>query len=81
MSESKQRIWAPVFILIALVFLWEALVTAFNIQQFLLPKPSAIVGNLVQIVVIDGSKSRGEAGERILLGQQVFRCPAVSSVS
>ncbi len=72
MSESKQRIWAPVFILIALVFLWEALVTAFNIQQFLLPKPSAIVGNLVQIVVLDGSASTGDAGEKLSLDGRFF---------
>ena len=61
MSESRQRIWAPVLILVALVFLWEALVTAFNIQQFLLPKPSAIAGNLVQVVVLDGSAFRGDS--------------------
>ena len=72
MSESKQRIWAPVFILIALVFLWEALVTAFNIQQFLLPKPSAIVGNLVQIVVLDGSASTVDAGGRLSLDGRFF---------
>ena len=61
MSESRQRIWAPVLILVAFVFLWEALVTAFNIQQFLLPKPSAIAGNLVQVVVLDGSAFRGDS--------------------
>ncbi len=61
MSESRQRIWAPVLILVALVFLWEALVAAFNIQQFLLPKPSAIAGNLVQVVVLNGSASRGDS--------------------
>ena len=72
MSESRQRIWAPVFILIALVVLWEALVTAFDIQQFLLPKPSAIVGNLVQIVVLDGSLSTGEAGGKLSLGSRFF---------
>ena len=60
MSERRQRIWAPVIILIVLVLLWEALVTAFAIQQFLLPKPSAIVGNLVQVVVIDAAAQAGE---------------------
>ena len=63
MSERRQRIWAPVIILIVLVLLWEALVTAFDIQQFLLPKPSAIVGNLLQVVVIDASAPIGEADE------------------
>ncbi|MCY4081220.1 MAG: ABC transporter permease [Caldilineaceae bacterium] len=61
MSERRQRIWAPVLILVALVFLWEALVTAFNIQQFLLPKPSAITGNLVQVVVVGGPVSHEES--------------------
>ncbi len=72
MSESGQRIWAPVFILITIVVLWEALVTAFNIQQFLLPKPSAIVGNLVQIVVLDGLASSGESGEVRSLDNRFF---------
>lgn len=67
MSESRQRIWAPVLILVVLVFLWEALVTAFNIQQFLLPKPSAIAGNLVQVVVLDGSASRGDSDVELSL--------------
>ena len=72
MSESKQRIWAPVFILIFLVILWEALVMAFDIQKFLLPKPSAIIGNLVQIVVLDGSAQTGELGEGKSLENRFF---------
>ncbi len=72
MSESRQRIWAPVFILIAIVVLWEALVMAFNIQQFLLPKPSAIVGNLVQIVVLDSSASTGDSGDKVSLDKGFF---------
>ena len=67
MSESRQRIWAPIMILVVLVFLWEALVTAFNIQQFLLPKPSSIAGNLVQVVVLDGSASRGDSDAELSL--------------
>ena len=65
MSERKQRIWAPVLILVAIVIMWEALVIAFDIQQFLLPKPSAIIGNLVQIVVLDGSTSATDAAEEV----------------
>ena len=65
MSERKQRIWAPVLILVAIVIVWEALVIAFDIQQFLLPKPSAIIGNLVQIVVLDGSASATDAAEEV----------------
>ncbi len=66
MSERRQRIWAPILILVALVILWEALVTAFNIQQFLLPKPTAIVGNLAQVVVV-GSATSGDAEEEASL--------------
>lgn len=67
MSERRQRIWAPVLILVALVILWEALVTAFDIQQFLLPKPSAIVGNLVQIVVLDETAAASDAKDEVSL--------------
>ncbi len=69
MSERRQRIWAPILILVALVILWEALVTAFNIQQFLLPKPTAIIGNLVQVVVV-GSATSGDADEEASLGNR-----------
>ena len=72
MSENRQRIWAPVLILVALVILWETLVTAFNIQQFLLPKPSAILGNLAQVVVLSGSASTGESGAEPSLGNRFF---------
>ncbi len=69
MSERRQRIWAPILILVALVILWEGLVTAFNIQQFLLPKPTAIIGNLVQVVVV-GSATSGDAEEEASLGNR-----------
>ena len=80
MSERKQRIWAPILILIAIVALWETLVTAFNIQQFLLPKPSAIIGNLVQIAVIDADRFGIEHG-RHLAEKPVFGCPAGRTVA
>ena len=70
MSDPRQRFWAPAVILIVLVVLWESLVTAFNIQQFLLPKPSAIAGNLVQLAALDASVS-GE-GEDISLENRFF---------
>ena len=76
MSERKQRIWAPILILVALVALWEALVTAFNIQQFLLPKPSAIISNLVQIAVIDGTIPISQAVKVSLKGQLIVVLPA-----
>ncbi|MXY92187.1 MAG: ABC transporter permease [Caldilineaceae bacterium SB0664_bin_27] len=72
MSESRQRIWAPLLILVALVILWETLVTAFNIQQFLLPKPSAILGNLAQVVVTGGTASADESGAERSLNNRFF---------
>jgi len=47
MKERLQRILAPLVVLIVLLLLWEGLVTLFDVQQFLLPKPSAIVSNLI----------------------------------
>jgi NitT/TauT family transport system permease protein len=48
MSDRIQRILAPVIILIIILLLWEGLVTAFNIQRFLLPRPTAILANLIE---------------------------------
>lgn len=47
MSERVQRIVAPIVVLVVIIALWEGLVSFFQIEQFLLPKPSAIVSNLV----------------------------------
>ena len=79
MSERKQRIWAPILILIAIVALWETLVTAFNIQQFLLPKPSAIIGNLVQIAVIDATDSVSNTEDISLRNRFLVVLPAALS--
>ena len=53
MSERTQKIWAPIIILVAILILWEIAVNIFQIQQFLLPKPSAIVSNLIRVIAID----------------------------
>lgn len=50
MSESLERILAPVIILIIILVVWEGLVAVLNIQQFLLPRPTVIVSNLVQVI-------------------------------
>lgn len=52
MNERIQTYAAPVLVLLVILILWESLVTAFQIQQFLLPKPSVIVSNLLQVVVL-----------------------------
>lgn len=50
MSARLQKYSAPVVVLIVILFLWEGLVTVFQIEQFLLPKPTVIVSNLFKIV-------------------------------
>ncbi|HRJ43093.1 MAG: ABC transporter permease subunit [Caldilineaceae bacterium] len=57
MSEQRQRIIAPILILLILLILWEGLVTALQIEQFLLPKPTAILSNLVRVVRMDMADS------------------------
>jgi NitT/TauT family transport system permease protein len=43
------RYYLPtLFVAVAVLILWELLVTVFNIQQFLLPKPSVILGELLR---------------------------------
>lgn len=49
MSERTQRIVAPILILVIILILWEGLVNIFQIEQFILPKPSAIIENLIQV--------------------------------
>ena len=58
MSENRQRIFAPVLVLLLLLITWEGLVTLLRIEQFLLPKPSAILSNLVRVVTIDTADAR-----------------------
>ena len=83
MSERNQRIFAPVLILILILILWEGLVTALSIEQFLLPKPSAILSNLVRVVVIDAGESSpltdSEATARLRASQLLVRLPATVS--
>jgi len=57
MSERSQRIVAPVLILVVFLLAWEGMVTALKIEQFLLPKPTAILSNLVQVVRVDAADS------------------------
>jgi NitT/TauT family transport system permease protein len=50
MSDRTQKYLAPLIILIIILVLWETLVAVFQIEQFLLPRPSVIVSNLVRVV-------------------------------
>ncbi len=63
MSQSTQKYSAPILILIVILILWEGLVNVFEIEQFLLPKPSAIVSNLVRVVTIDTTDGSSDVDE------------------
>ncbi len=52
MSDNLQKYSAPAIILIVILIVWELVVNIFQIEQFLLPKPSAILSNLVRVVVV-----------------------------
>lgn len=51
MSDRLQKYVAPVIVLIAILALWEGLVAAFQIEKFLLPRPSVILANFTQAFV------------------------------
>jgi NitT/TauT family transport system permease protein len=57
MNNRAQKYLAPVIILVIILVLWEGLVTAFQIEQFLLPRPSVIVANLVRVVTLTSDAS------------------------
>jgi NitT/TauT family transport system permease protein len=52
MSEPIQKYSAPIMVLIIILILWEGLVTALQIEQFLLPRPSVIAANFVRFVTL-----------------------------
>lgn len=64
MKASSQRIWAPIVILIVILFMWEGAVIAFRIEQFLLPRPSVILANLTRVVIVEPETSSVDEGAR-----------------
>ncbi len=69
MSERTQRYVAPILVAILILTLWEGLVRAFDVQQFLLPRPSAIVSNLVQLAP-EAPAPEADGGFAIPLGNR-----------
>lgn len=63
MSDTLQRYFSPVIVLVIILLLWEGLVIAFQIQQFLLPRPTVIVANLVQVVQLTSEPTSMNAEE------------------
>ena len=79
MSERSQRIVAPIVILVVILLAWEGLVTALRIEQFLLPKPSAILSNLVRVIRIDTADATvladNEAAARLRVNRLLVDLP------
>jgi NitT/TauT family transport system permease protein len=46
MTERIQKYVAPIIVLIVILVLWEGAVAVFQIERFLLPRPTAILANL-----------------------------------
>ena len=63
MSERVQKYSAPIIILVIILILWEALVAAFQIEQFLLPRPSVILSNLARVVALTPDVTSPDADE------------------
>lgn len=55
MSERTQSVVAPLLILAVILLLWEGLVALFQIEQFILPRPSAILSNLLDVEIADAN--------------------------
>jgi NitT/TauT family transport system permease protein len=53
MSDRIQKYLTPIIVLIVILVLWEGLVAAFEIQKFLLPRPSVILANFAQVFILD----------------------------
>ncbi|MBE7473824.1 MAG: hypothetical protein DPW09_24295 [Anaerolineae bacterium] len=51
MNDRVQKYLAPVLVLIVILVLWEVWVASFNIQKFLLPRPSVILANFAQLFI------------------------------
>ena len=83
MSDRFQKYSAPVIVLIVILILWESLVAIFQIEQFLLPKPSAIVSNLIRVVIVelDAPPQSEEEIETALKTDQLFTRVPVTTPS
>jgi NitT/TauT family transport system permease protein len=69
-----RRYSAPLIVLVVILLLWEGLVTLLGIEQFLLPKPTAILSNLVKIVVLTPAAEPidGEQAEAIVRSSRLL---------
>lgn len=59
MNDHAQKYLAPVLVLIVILVLWEVWVASFNIEKFLLPRPSVILANFAQLFIFSSENSAG----------------------
>ncbi|MCG3212414.1 MAG: hypothetical protein FOGNACKC_06084 [Anaerolineae bacterium] len=79
MSDRVQKYSAPVVILVIILILWEGVVAAFEIEQFLLPRPTVILANLVNVVLLTPDPtaiSMAEVDARLKANTLVIVVPA-----
>lgn len=69
-----KRYSAPLIVLIVILVLWESLVTILEIEQFLLPKPTAILSNLVKVIILTPAAEAmdNEQAEAIIRSSRLF---------
>jgi NitT/TauT family transport system permease protein len=78
MSEQVQKYSAPIIILVIILILWEGLVAIFQVKQFLLPRPSVIISNLVKVIVLDADTTMQDTSEieaELKVGQLITTIP------
>ena len=82
MSDTLERYLAPIIILVIILIAWEGLVAAFQIQQFLLPRPTVILSNLVQVIHLTPTETTltdEELQDRLKDDQLMVTIPAEAS--
>lgn len=81
MNDRLQKYLVPAIILIVILALWEGLVAAFQIEKFLLPRPSVILANFAQVFVFEaeGAASSVKPASPPATDQFIVFVPANSS--
>lgn len=78
MSSRTEKYSAPIVILIIILILWESLVAVFQVEEFLLPRPSVIISNLVRVVVLtpdDVPEDTSEIGADLKANKLIVSIP------
>lgn len=73
--QRLENILAPTVVLIVILVAWEGLVIQFNIQQFLLPRPSAIAANFVRVAYVSADATVEDPGANFNRNEFIVRLP------